>query len=153
MEQPYPFTVREVRRADLMEWMRLRARMWPELSMEEHRKQMEGVYDNADDFYKVFVADTGPHGLAAFLEASIGEYQGTDSRIRVVQIEGFHVDAELADATASADLHRAAERWGRELGCTEVAAGRPADDPVIKDYLRSGYRVHTTTVKVVKPLA
>lgn len=113
--------IRQRLEADDPEWLRMRQALWPELSPEEHRKEMRAWLARPDAV--VFVASrTTGSGLAGFAEVgtrSLAEGCGTSP---VAYLEGWYVDDDLRGQGVGAALVRAAEDWAREQGLREFAS-------------------------------
>ena len=107
--------------ADDAEWLRMRCALWPEVSAEEHRKEMSAWLARADAV--VLVAPrAGGRGLAGFIEVGARSLADGCATSPVAYLEGWHVDADARRQGAGTALVQAAEAWGREQGYREFAS-------------------------------
>ncbi|MFE9324947.1 aminoglycoside 6'-N-acetyltransferase [Nocardia sp. NPDC052278] len=114
--------------ADLDVLAGLRARLWPDGTVAEHRAEVEETYDG-DRTAAAFLA-RGEDGTAiGFSEATLRtEYvNGCDSS-PVAFLEGIYVEPNQRRSGAARALCAAVEEWGRELGCTELGSDALTDN-------------------------
>ncbi|WP_297512468.1 aminoglycoside 6'-N-acetyltransferase [uncultured Caulobacter sp.] len=118
---------RRAREADLEAWARMRAALWPELDLDEHRA--EAVEALAADDVAVFVAE-GPDGsLAGFGEAALRhDYVNGCDTSPVAFVEGVYVRPEHRRAEVGRALCAAIADWGRARGCVELASDALLDN-------------------------
>jgi len=121
-------TVREVAGRDAETWLRLRLALWPDVTVESHRTDINR-----------FLAGTSREPLAVFLaeergtpvgfaELSIRRYAEGCETDRVAFLEGWYVVPEARQRGVGAALVDAAEDWGRSQGCTEFGSDAEADN-------------------------
>jgi aminoglycoside 6'-N-acetyltransferase I len=131
--------IRQIIPQDHQEWLRMRRRLWPELSLDVHLTEMEALASDATS--KVFVAARPGGSLGGFLEAAQRNYaEGCDSS-PVGYIEGWYVDSDLRRQGLGGQLVRAAEAWARALGLVEMASDCLLDNEVsLVAHISSGYQ-------------
>ena len=147
----YNVTVRSVRETDLPEWYRLRRMLWDELSEEEHRDEMFDIYEHTDT-QLVLVAEKDGR-LVGFLEASIRPFVEDCETDNVGYLEGWFVEPGFRRYGIGRDLVRAAERWARKKGCTEMASDAEiGNDLSLAAHLKLGYEETSRLVHLRKDL-
>lgn len=116
-------TVRPANLSDSDDWLRMRRALWPEGSEGEHREEIERYH--AGRFprspWMALVADNGGR-LVGFAEVSIRPYAEGCRSHRVAYLEGWFVRPEDRGLGIGRALVEAAQRWGRDQGCTEMAS-------------------------------
>ncbi len=147
----YNFNVRPLREDDLPEWFRLRRMLWDELTEEEHRDEMLDIYEHTDS-QLVLVAETDGR-LVGFLEASIRPFVEDCITDHVGYLEGWFVEPDFRRYGIGGDLVRAAERWARQKGCTEMASdAEVGNDLSLAAHLKLGYEETSRLVHLRKDL-
>lgn len=131
--------IRRVDPADEKEWLRLRVALWPDASLEEHRREMAPFLRDAQET-AVFVVERPDGRLGGFLEAGARSYaEGCDTS-PVGYIEGWYVDADLRRQGLGRALVQAAETWARDRGLQEMASDCIIDNEVsYRAHLALGY--------------
>lgn len=145
------FTIRRATREDKPEWIRMRQGLWPDAPLEYLDFDLDDLL--ADEDAAIFVASTADVGLVAFIEAGLRDYgEGCDTS-PVGYIEAWYVDPHLRGQKIGREMMRAAERWAREKGCTEMASDTWLENDVsIAAHLRVGYEEAERLVHFVKRL-
>lgn len=119
--------VRRARAADLDAWATLRADLWPDGSVAEHRAEAADMLDDAN--LANFVAETPDGTIAGFAEASLRhDYVNGCETSPVAFVEGLYVAPEHRKADLARALCAAIAAWGREQGCTELASDALEDN-------------------------
>lgn len=148
----YNYIVRPIQETDLQEWYRLRQMLWDELSDEEHQDEMLDIYEHTDS-QLVLVAETGNGKLIGFLEASIRPFVEDCNTENVGYLEGWFVEPDFRRYGIGRDLVRAAERWARKKGCTEMASDAEiGNDLSLEAHLKLGYEETSRLVHLRKDL-
>ena len=111
--------IRPVREDDFEAWFAMRAALWPPVTMDGERADMED-YLRSDD-KAVFVAQWDKK-LVGFVEANIRHYAEDCETQNVGYLEAWYVDENFRREGVGASLVRAAEEWAREKGCREMAS-------------------------------
>ncbi|MBL8176647.1 MAG: GNAT family N-acetyltransferase [Bryobacterales bacterium] len=136
--------VRPGRQEDCRQLIGLRAALWPDCPLEEHRSEIEGQLSGAGPYpfpTVLLVAETEGGEVVGFLEADLRSHaDGCDATCPVGYIEGWFVSEAYRRLGAGAKLVAAAEQWARGLGCVEMASDTwIANEPSIRAHLALGY--------------
>ena len=116
-------TIREVRPQDRNEWVRLRHALWPDATLEEHRRDADRFLagDRREPAAVLMAFDDGGHALG-LVELSIRNIVDSCSTDRVGYLEGWFVVPEARRRGIGAALVAAGEHWARSAGCREFAS-------------------------------
>lgn len=112
-----PITIR-----DSDEWVRMRRELWPG-DDDEHKKEVQrflGGERKVTD--RVFVAKNAAGKVIGFIELSIRPFAEGCVTDRIAYFEGMYVDPSERGKGVGRSMIRAAEEWGRTMGCKEVAS-------------------------------
>ena len=109
-------------------WLRLRERLWPENPPEELAREQQRILADRRNLVLVAASDGGD--LLGFAEASVREWAEGCATHPVGYLEAWYVVPEHRRAGLGAELVRAAERWAREQGCTEMASDADLENHV-----------------------
>src|SRR5215469_10402028 len=133
-------TVRPVEDADGESWLQLRVQLWPEESEHEHREEMAMfLRGELGEPLAVLVAES-QGALVGFAELSIRPTAEGCRTNRIGYLEGWFVAPAERRKGVGRALVEAAERWARELGCTEFASDTsPANVPSIRAHVALGF--------------
>jgi aminoglycoside 6'-N-acetyltransferase I len=147
----YNFFVRPIQESDLQAWYRLRQMLWDELTEQEHQDEMLDIYEHTDS-QLVLVAEKDGR-LVGFLEASIRPFVEDCHSDQVGYLEGWFVEPGFRRYGIGRDLVRAAERWARKKGCTEMASdAEVGNDLSLEAHLKLGYKETSRLVHLRKDL-
>lgn len=147
----YDVIVRPIRESDLQEWYRLRQMLWDELTEEEHQDEMLDIFEHTDS-QLVLVAEKNGR-LVGFLEASIRPFVEDCHTDHVGYLEGWFVQPGFRRYGIGRDLVRAAERWARKKGCTEMASDAEiGNDLSLEAHRKLGYEETSRLVHLRKDL-
>jgi aminoglycoside 6'-N-acetyltransferase I len=118
--------VRIARPGDREELARLRAALWPESSVEDHAKELQGILESST-FATMplieLVAEDGGGALVGFLEVGLRSHaDGCDPAHALGYVEGRYVAESYRRRGIGRRLLVAAEDWAREQGCVEMAS-------------------------------
>jgi aminoglycoside 6'-N-acetyltransferase I len=113
--------------ADVAAWAELRAQLWPDQTLAEHRREAADLLAAADK--PVFVAEASTGEIAGFAEASLrrDNVNGCETS-PVAFLEGIFVAPGHRRAAVGRDLVAAVEAWGRAQGCRELASDALLDN-------------------------
>jgi aminoglycoside 6'-N-acetyltransferase I len=144
--------IRHATQIDHVEWLRMRAALWPDCSLEDHHGEMrDQLADPAR--YAVLVVERDAGKLGGFLEASLRQYADGCRTSPVGYIEGWYVDADLRRQGLGGKLVKAAEQWAVEQGCTEMASDCELDNDVsFGAHLALGYEEVERAIQFRKTL-
>jgi aminoglycoside 6'-N-acetyltransferase I len=108
--------------ADLDDWARLRAELWPEDTFDEHLRFAAASLGDPTRLI-AFVARDDADRTLGFAEASLRfDYVNGCASSPVAFLEGLYVRPEVRRHGIARGLVAAVEQWGRERGCTELAS-------------------------------
>jgi aminoglycoside 6'-N-acetyltransferase I len=131
-EQALTIKVRQANGSDKNELAKMRALLWPEASIEEHRKELESVlrfrmYGTLPMTILISQDDSG--ALTGFIEIGLRSHaDGCDPARPVGFVEGWFVHEASRKLGIGSALMRSAERWARTKGCREMASDTWIDD-------------------------
>ncbi len=118
--------IRPLDRADIGEWVDLRAALWPDQSRAELESEGRAAIA-AESPLVVFVADDDGR-LAGFIEISLRSHaEGCDGS-PVPYVEGWYVRDDARRRGIGGALLRAVEAWCREHGYDELGSDANADN-------------------------
>jgi aminoglycoside 6'-N-acetyltransferase I len=144
--------IRPIGEGDFTEWLRLRRILWDETASLEHRREMEGIIENAVS-QLVLVADTGDGHLAGFLEASIRPFVEDCETDHVGYLEGWFVEPEYRRHGIGRLLVKTAEDWARAKGCIEMASDTEVgNDLSLAVHESMGYEISSKLIHLRKDL-
>ena len=133
------FRVRPLEEKDFPEWLRLRRLLWDEVTDEEHIEEMRDIFEHYQT-QLVLVGETENNHLVGLLEASIRPYVEDCVTDHVGYLEGWFVEPEFRRHGIGRELVRAAEKWARDKGCTEMASDSEiGNDLSLKAHSNLGY--------------
>lgn len=146
------FIVRPLQDGDLDGWFMLRRHLWDEVSEDEHKTEMMDILEHSDSQF-VAVAESSSGQLIGFLEASIRPFVEDCHTDQVGYLEGWFVEPEYRMHGVGRYLVRAAEKWARQHGCTEMASdAEVGNDLSLSAHQRLGYEITSKLVHLRKEL-
>ena len=120
--------IRRASERDLDAWADLRAALWPDVSVEDHRTEAKDALNQPDGLV-AHVAETPDGVIAGFIEAALRhDYVNGCDTSPVAFVEGLYVRPEHRKADVARRLCAAVADWGRAQGCTELASDADADN-------------------------
>ena len=111
--------VRRATAADIPPWSSLRADLWPEGTVAEHRAELVECWDAEGTLS--LVAEGGAD-LVGFLEARLRSHADGCATSPVGYLEGWYVAPGWRRKGVGRGLVAEFERWGRAQGCRELAS-------------------------------
>jgi len=125
-------TVRRGRSEDGEQIAAMRALLWPEGSVEEHRAEADALLATGMCGTlpaAVFVAEDERPGLVGFLDVGLRSHaDGCDPERPVGFVEGWFVREEVRGQGVGKLLMDAAEEWARKQRCREMASDALIDN-------------------------
>ena len=113
---------------DLDDWAALRAELWPDDAIAEHRAEVAEAFASESDLV-AFFAEAPDGRIAGFIEATLRhDYVNGCETSPVAFIEGLYVRPEFRQAKVGRTLCEAVAEWGRGRGCAELASDALADN-------------------------
>jgi aminoglycoside 6'-N-acetyltransferase I len=143
--------------ADQHELAKMRELLWPESSMEDHRREVEAVlrsgrYGTLPIAILVSQGEAGT--LTGFIEVGLRSHaDGCDPAQPVGFVEGWFVHEAFRKHGIGSALMRSAEDWARTKGCLEMASDTWLDDERSqRTHQALGFEVVDRCVHFRKPL-
>ena len=106
----------------------MRRLLWPESAGDHAREIADFLAGRSREPLGVLIAEDTDARALGFAELSVRPFAEGCRTDRVAYLEGWFVLAEARRRGVGAALIRAAERWRREQGCSELASDAEADD-------------------------
>ena len=104
------------------DWVRLRQALWPDDTLEDHRRYAASTLDRPDETV-AYLARDECGSVVAFAEATLRrDYVNGCSTSPVGFLEGLYVQAPYRGRGLARLLCRTLERWATDLGCAEFAS-------------------------------
>jgi aminoglycoside 6'-N-acetyltransferase I len=104
------------------DWIRLRQALWPDDTLEEHRRYAASTLDRPDETVAYLARDEGGN-VVAFAEATLRrDYVNGCTTSPVGFLEGLYVQVPYRGRGLARLLCQTLERWAADLGCTEFAS-------------------------------
>jgi len=117
--------IRPAQVSDCLQIARMRAALWPDVSAEEHTRELQPILEGTSSFpfpLENFVAEVSDQ-LVGFLEVDLRSHaDGCDPSQPVGFIEGWYVDLAWRGQGIGRKLLSAAEEWAQSHGCTEMGS-------------------------------
>jgi aminoglycoside 6'-N-acetyltransferase I len=149
--------VRHAEIADQYELAKMRELLWPESSMEDHRREVEAVLRSRkySTLPMAILVSQGEAGtLTGFIEVGLRSHaDGCDPAQPVGFVEGWFVHEAFRKHGIGSALMRSAEDWARTQGCLEMASDTWLDDERSqRTHQALGFEVVDRCVHFRKPL-
>jgi len=104
------------------DWVRLRIALWPDETLEEHRRYAASILERPEDA-AVYLASEADGNVVAFAEGTLRrDYVNGCSISPVGFLEGLYVRPPFRRCGLARLLCKALEGWAREKGCREFAS-------------------------------
>jgi len=133
-------------------WIEMRAKLWPETSIAQHRREAAEILDGKSDT-AVFLAVAGNGELVGFVEVGLRDFAEGCRTKPVGYVEGWYMSPGHRRQGHGADMLRAAEEWARRRGCQEIASDTEASNRLSQIvHKRLGYDAVATVVAFRKTL-
>jgi aminoglycoside 6'-N-acetyltransferase I len=155
---PRAIKVKQADLSDTEDLATMREMLWPESSMEEHRKELKAILrpgTNGTFPMTVLVSqDDEGRALTGFIEVGLRSHaDGCDPARPVGFVEGWFVHEASRRQGIGSALMRSAEAWSREQGCREMASDTWIDDErSISAHQAVGFEIVDRCVHFRKPL-
>jgi len=134
--------VRTAHPEDLEAWLRRRLALWPDGSEAEHREEIRPYFrgERPRGPWAVLLAEGSGERILGFAEVSVRPYAEGCLGSKVAYLEGWYVVPEARGQGVGRALVAAAETWGREQGCRELASDtEPENDVSTAAHLALGF--------------
>ncbi|WP_422074896.1 aminoglycoside 6'-N-acetyltransferase [Tranquillimonas rosea] len=115
--------IRIAKPSDIEAWAELRAQLWEDTSLDEHRDEIAAMLSRPRTECATFLEDGGKGELRAFAEAALrrDHVNGCDTT-PVAFLEGIFVRPAHRQRGLGAQLLRAVRSWASESGCSELGS-------------------------------
>jgi aminoglycoside 6'-N-acetyltransferase I len=124
--------IRQAQLSDQHEIAKMCGLLWPDSSIEEHRKEVEAVLRSGRYGtlpMSILVSQSEDEALTGFIEVGLRSHaDGCDTAQPVGFIEGWFVHEGHRKQGIGTALMRSAEDWARKQGCLEMASDTWIDD-------------------------
>ena len=121
--------IREPTEADIEAWAELRALLWPEGPLAEHRDEALAALSAGDPDRLALLAIDPAGVVCGFAEAALRhDYVNGCETSPVAFLEGVFVSPGQRGRGAGRALGAAVEAWGRRQGCRELASDALIDN-------------------------
>jgi aminoglycoside 6'-N-acetyltransferase I len=118
--------IRRAQGLDRNELAKMRALLWPDASLEDHRKELDALLSDGRTGtlpMAILVSHDQDGALIGFLEVGLRSHaDGCDPARPVGFVEGWFVQEEFRNRGIGRELMRTAEDWARSQGCLEMAS-------------------------------
>jgi len=145
-------TTRSSAPQDKNSWLLLRQMLWPESSKEKHLQEIDEYLAHPKKC--ALLAFSADEVAIGFLEISLrNDYVEGASTSPVVYLEGIFVLVEYRNLGIGTRLIKEAAKWGRGMGCTELASDTEINNHAsIKMHEKLGFTQANRIVCFVKKL-
>ena len=150
-------TIRQAQISDQQSLAAMRELLWPDASLEEHRKEIEAILRSGQYGtlpMAILISHDDEGAPTGFIEVGLRSHaDGCDTAHPVGFLEGWFVHEAFRRQGIGAALVRAAEDWARRQGCHEIASDTWIDDQMSIDAHQAlGFEVVDSCVHFRKPL-
>ena len=125
-------SIRQAQLPDQHELATMRKLLWPEASLEEHRREIDSILRSGKYGtlpMAILVSQNENAALTGFIEVGLRSHaDGCDTAHPVGFVEGWFVHDAFRKHGIGRALMRAAEDWARNQGCLEIASDTWIDD-------------------------
>lgn len=122
-------TVERGSAANLQPWAELRAALWPDETVAQHRSDVVETFLAKPDSATAFLYRDETGAIAGLAEVALrSDYVNGCETSPVLFLEGIYVRAEARRRGIGRLLCAAAAEWGRSRGCTEFASDARLDN-------------------------
>lgn len=114
---------------DTDDWAAMRAELWPDGSVDEHRREITALLGSGSTEFAAFVASDQEGCAVGFTEAALRhDYVNGCDTSPVAFLEGIYVSPRSRGTGVGKRLALAVQLWAREHGCAELASDALIDN-------------------------
>lgn len=115
--------------SDIEGWVELRAQLWADTSLDQHRDEAATMLAKPSGEFIAFLGVVDGKGIRAFAEAALRhEYVNGCETSPVAYLEGIFVQPEVRRSGIGATLLKSVQSWAHEQGCSELASDADLDN-------------------------
>ena len=146
--------IRIATHSDIPSWIELRAQLWGDTSLEEHRAEAVAMLAKSPDERIVFLDVVDGAGIRAFAEASLRhEHVNGCETSPVAFLEGIFVRRNDQGSGIGRLLLKSIQSWAHEKSCSELASDAHLDNLASQAFHRGlGFEETDRVVYFRKPL-
>lgn len=116
-------------------WTRLRAALWPDGSVEQHREDVIETFLQGADRAIAFLSESEEGEIVGFAEGSLrNDYVNGCKTSPVAFLEGIYVLPSHRKQGIARLLCDAVGDWGKSQGCLEFASDAPLENGVSRKF-------------------
>ena len=114
---------------DTDDWATMRAKLWPDVSLDDNRKEVVALLGSGSSEFAAFVASDQDGCVVGFAEAALRQdyVNGCDTSPVAFQ-EGIYVSPQYQGRGIGKRLALAVQGWAREHGYAELASDALIDN-------------------------
>lgn len=121
--------IRIATNSDIQGWVELRAQLWANTSLDQHRDEATMMLAKAPDESIVFLDAVDGVGIRAFAEAALRHDHVNGCKTSPVAfLEGIFVRHEDRGSGIGRMLLKSVQTWAHERGCSELASDAHLDN-------------------------
>jgi aminoglycoside 6'-N-acetyltransferase I len=126
--------IRQASTNDVDDWLALRIRLWPNTSLNDHRREITQQLRDHKRFLPLLAQrDSGETVGFAEVALRVDPVNGCDGS-PVAFIEGIYVEPAHRRKGVARELCETAERWAKAHGCSEFASDALLDDIASRNF-------------------
>lgn len=115
--------IRIAKNSDIQGWVELRAQLWDDTSLDQHRVEAAMMLAKSPDERIVFLDVVDGTGIRAFAEAALRHDHVNGCKTSPVAfLEGIFVRREDRGSGVGRLLLKSIQSWAHERGCSELAS-------------------------------
>ena len=122
--------IRKVSQKDKLQWVALRAELWPKADLDQLRNEVHKLLEDAN--WGIFVAEHEGK-IVGFIECSIRDMAPGCHTNRIGYIEAWFVVSQFRNQGTGARLVESGEKWAKEMGCVEMVSDTASEYPLSPD--------------------
>ncbi len=121
--------IRIAKHSDIPAWVELRAQLWEDTSLDQHKNEAEAMLAKSPDECVVFLDVVEGGDFRGFAEASLRrDYVNGCDTTPVAFLEGIFVSPEDQGSGFGRQLLKAVQSWAVERGVAELASDAHLDN-------------------------
>lgn len=115
--------IRIANASDIDAWAGLRARLWKDVTHDEHLDEIAAMLARPSGEFAAFLDVDDGTGIRAFAEAALRRYYVNGCETSPVAfLEGIYVRPEDRGTGIGRELLKSVQSWARAQGCAELAS-------------------------------